>query len=374
MTTLSTQPSTPAATPATGAPPASEGPTVPEQAGLLLGHAAGYMATRIIEMGQRVGFIRTLADRPGATAQQLADATEADEFYTSVWCRGAFGAGVLERDGAGFRLAPHLDTLLVDDTSPAYAGGMFPLIQRPEMFGRFADELTSGARMWWNDTSPEWIDAVSGTGGPFYTRLVPGGLAQVPGLGERLADGGTIVDSACGAGKGLLRLAQHFPGSRIIGVDGDAHSVEQARERSAQAGLADRVEVHCQPLEEMRVPEPAALVINNISMHECRDADQVTQRVHEALEPGGWFAISDFPFPDTDEGLRSLPGRIMSGIQFFEAQIDDQLLPRSAYDTLLGRHGFTELGSVVLTPMHALTWGRRALYGARDRALRPARM
>jgi len=82
--------------------------------------------------------------------------------------------------------------------------------------------------------------------------------------------------------------------------------------------------------------------------------------VRAALEPGGWFLISDFPFPDTDEGLRSLPGRVMSGIQFFEAQIDDQLLPRAFYDGLLEGHGFVDMGSVQLTPMHALTWGRRA--------------
>ena len=74
--------------------------------------------------------------------------------------------------------------------------------------------------------------------------------------------------------------------------------------------------------------------------------------------PGGWFVISDFPFPDTDEGLRTAPGRIMSAIQFFEAQIDDQLLPRAAYDELLARHGFNDLAGRAITPMHAITWGR----------------
>ena len=94
-------------------------------------------------------------------------------------------------------------------------------------------------------------------------------------------------------------------------------------------------------------------------MHECRDIDLVAGNVLAALEPGGWFVISDFPFPDTEEGLRSVPGRVMGAIQFFEAQIDDQLLPRAWYDDLLARHGFTDLGSASLTPMHALTWGRR---------------
>jgi ubiquinone/menaquinone biosynthesis C-methylase UbiE len=252
-----------------------------------------------------------------------------------------------------------MDTLLLDPASPAYVGGIFPLAQQPEMFDRFSHNLHSGGRLWWNQTSPEWIANVATTGRPFYTRLVPGGLAQVPGLQERLDAGGRIVDTACGSGVGLVRLAQFYPDCELVGVDGDAHSIERARATLADLGLADRVELVTSALEEMRLDELASVVVNNISMHECRDIDRVTERVKAALEPGGWFVISDFPFPDTDDGLRSVPGRIMSGIQFFEAQIDDQLLPRSAYDRLLERHGFTDIGSFSITPMHAVTYGRR---------------
>ena len=45
------------------------------------------------------------------------------------------------------------------------------------------------------DTSPEWIAAVSGTGTPFYTRLIPGGLDRVPGVAEALAEGCRVVDT-----------------------------------------------------------------------------------------------------------------------------------------------------------------------------------
>ena len=132
-------------------------------------------------------------------------------------------AGVCERAGDGYRLAPHMATLLLDQSSPAYTGGVINVLEQHEMFGRFEASLASGARMWWADTSPEWIASVSVTGTPFYTRLVPGGLQQVPGLNERLAGGGVIVDSACGAGVGLVRLAAHYPDSRLVGVDGDPH-------------------------------------------------------------------------------------------------------------------------------------------------------
>ena len=93
-------------------------------------------------------------------------------------------------------------------------------------------------------------------------------------------------------------------------------------------------------------------------MHESRDIDRVAVNVAAALESGGWFVISDFPFPDSEDTLRSPAGRVMCGIQFFEAQIDDQLLPRAAHVDLLTRHGFTDIGTAALTPMHALTWGR----------------
>ena len=334
--------------------------TVQEQAPQLLGHLAGYVSHRTVSIGLRSGVIEALADVPeGWRVADLADQLGLDPDYLDVWCRAALGAGVCERHGDRYVLAPHMATLLLDVHSPAYVGGVFLVFEQDEMFDRFERVLDSGDRLWWDDTRPEWIDAVARTGTPFYTRLVPGGLAQVPGLQERLTGGARIVDTACGAGSGLVRLAEHYPGSQIVGVDGDEHSLQLAEKRIAEADLEDRVELHHSPLEEMELPDPATLMINNISMHECRDIDVATERVAAALEPGGWFVVSDFPYPTTDDGLTSVPGRIMTGIQYFEAQIDDQLLPRSAYDDLLDRHGFADLGAAELTPVHALTWGQK---------------
>lgn len=346
-------------TPTTTATAEQPAPTVPEQAGVLLNHLAGYMATRVLQMGLESGLLRGIATTPSVTPADLADHLGMDDFYVSVWCRAAFGAGVLDRSGDGYTLAAHMESLLFDESSPAFAGGMVTAVGRPEMFGRFAENLTTGERMWWDETSPEWIASVERTGRPFYTRLVGLGLGQVPGLQEALHGGGRVLDSACGAGAGLVQLAKAYPQSAVIGVDGDAHSIDRARAAVDAAGLTDRVELVVSPLEEMSVDEPVDVVINNISMHECRDIDQVTERVLAALRPGGWFIISDFPFPDTDEGLRTVPGRLMSGVQFFEAQIDDQLLPRAAYDELLAKHGFTDRGWFPLAPVHAVTYGRR---------------
>jgi SAM-dependent methyltransferase len=331
---------------------------IKESVGNMLGLLAGYVGHRTVATGLRAGLVAALARGGPATPDELADRACLDPFYTFAWCRAAYGAGVCDRDGDVYALAPNLATVLLDDTSPAYVGGVFNVLQQPEIFDRFEANLASGERLWWDGCSPEFIAAVGGTGRPFYRRLVPDGLARVPGLASALAQGCRVLDTACGAGHGLVMLAEACPKCEVSGVDGDPHSIDVACRTLAAAGLRDRVTVWDSPLEKLTVAEPYDVVINNISMHECRDIDAVARNVKAALKPGGVFVISDFPFPDDDDGLRSVPGRVMSGIQIFEAQIDDQLLPRGVYDDLLARHGFTGIGFASITPMHAVTWGR----------------
>lgn len=344
----------------TTAPVAVEEPSIKDQAGKVLAHIAGYVGGRTIEIGLAQGLIETLAQRrEGLTVEELAAEAKLDPFYVKVWCRSALANEILQRSDDAYRLAPHMQTVLLDRGSPAYAGGTLLVLAQPEVFDRFSETLASGERTWWDRCGPDFIEGVSGTGGAFYMRLIPGGLAQVPGLAETLQEGARILDTACGAGVGLVRLAEAYPSSTLAGADGDAYSLKRASERLGHHGLEDRVELVHTPLEELDREDEFDLVTNNISMHECRDIEQVTRNVKRALRPGGNFVISDFPFPDTDQALRTVPGRIMSGIQFFEAQIDDQLLPVATYLDLLDRHGFRNVGSFELTPVHAVTYGQK---------------
>lgn len=215
--------------------PASE-PAIQEQTQVGLAHAAGYVSYRTVAVGLRRGLVEALGEASGgATPDELADRLELDPFYVSVWCRSAFAAGICDRDHGIYRLAAHMATLLLDADSPAYLGGVFTTLEQPEVFDCFEASLASGERSWWDQTSPDWIAAVARAGTPFYTRLIPGGLEQVPGLGERLVAGCRVVDSACGAGVGIVRLAETYPACRVVGVDGDDHSIQQAGHSSQAA-------------------------------------------------------------------------------------------------------------------------------------------
>lgn len=188
---------------------------------------------------------------------------------------------------------------------------------------------------------------------------MPTGLSKIPGLQEQLTQGGAILELACGAGVGLVKKAHAYPNSTIVGVDGDAYSLELTAAHVRESGVGDRVSLVHSSLEDFSTSQRYDVAVNNISMHECRDIEKATANIHQALKPGGYFVISDFPFPESTEACRTIPARIMCGIQFFEALIDDQLLPSSTYVDLLTRHGFRNIGTVELSPVHALVHGQK---------------
>ena len=283
-----------------------------------------------------------------------------DPLYVHVWCRSAYASEVLDLgENETFTLAPHMDKLLLDQDFPGYIGALPIVLLQPEMFDRFAENFKSGDRIWWDQCSPAFIEGVSGTGRAFYNRLIPGGLSQVSGMSERLAEGATVLELAAGAGVGLVRMARSYPTCTFVGVDGDAYSLGLLEEKLRQEGLQDRVSLVRSTLEEFDAVDEYDLALINISMHECRDIEAVAGNVHRALKPGGHFVISDFPFPESTQGCRTVPARIMSGIQYFEALIDDQLMPTQAFVDLLGRHGFQDVASFDINPVHAVTHGRK---------------
>lgn len=329
---------------------------VQQQAANVMGHVAGLAATRTIQIGLEAGLFEALAESP-KTSDELASAKGIDTLYSMVWCRSAFANEVLEKDGDKYKLAPHIDKLLLDEEFPGFIGGMVRTITQPEVFDSFAEKLHSGERLWWDKCGPDFIESVGLTGRPFYTRMIANGFSQVPGLNERLEAGASVLELGCGAGIGLVKLARAYPKVSLVGLDGDAYSLDLVKQRLA--GESVEADLIHSTLEDFDIDSQHDVAFINISMHECRDLDKVTQNVHKALKPEGVFVISDMPFPETDEACRTVPARIMSAIQFFEGQIDDQLLPTRFYVDLLEKHGFRDVGSFDITPVHMVVHGQK---------------
>jgi hypothetical protein len=100
--------------------PSAAAPTLADQVSRLYDLIGGYHATQLIEIARQLGAWEALTSSPGATSEELATALGTDPFYTDVMCRTAFSFGLLEREGAGWRMALHFDQILGDPRSSFY--------------------------------------------------------------------------------------------------------------------------------------------------------------------------------------------------------------------------------------------------------------
>jgi SAM-dependent methyltransferase len=335
-------------------------PTVQEQSAKLLGPITGTATTWALELGLRLGLFDELAARPaGATVDELAGALGLDRRYTHVIARSAYAAEVLDLVDGRYRLADHMATLLLDEDHPAFLGGAVRvLVALRETFLDLRDLARTGGTEWWSDFDPEWIDAVGLHCQTYYRRILGAVLPQLPELAATFERGARYLDLACGTCRGPAKILEAYPATSVTAVDADAYTLEVAEREMKERGLGDRFRFVHSYLEDLDLDGGHDVAVINVSLHEARDIEAVVARAKDALDPGGTFLVSEFPFPAHEEECRTVPGRLMCGVQFFEAHIGCQLLPTQRFVDLLEGAGFHDVGAIDVTPTHVVVHGR----------------
>ena len=332
-----------------------------EPAAKILGPLSGTAIVWSLDLGLRLGIFEQLVERPsGVTAEEVANALDLDPQYTHVILRAAYAAEILDLDDGRYRLAEHMSTLLLDSDAPGYLGGAVrTFVALRETYLDLRSFARTGAREWWSDFDPEWIDAVAENGQTYYRRLLNLVVPRLPAVAGSLERGARYLDLACGVCRGPAKVAATFPRTTVTAVDGDAYTLEVAEREMKEQGLGDRFRFVHSMLEDLDIDGGHDLAVINISLHEARDIGRAVERAYAALDPGGTFLVSEFPFPDHEEDCRTVPGRLMCGVQFFEAHIGCQLLPTARFVDLLQRAGFREVGVIDVTPVHVVVHGTK---------------
>ena len=75
----------------------------------------------------------------------------------------------------------------------------------------------------------------------YLNNLASAWIPALDGVEAKLTAGARVADVGCGHGASTLLLAEEYPASSIVGFDAHEGSIESARKRAADAGLADRV-------------------------------------------------------------------------------------------------------------------------------------
>ena len=133
-----------------------------------------------------------------------------------------------------------------------------------------------------------------------------------------LKPGERLLDIGCGWGALAMRAAEKF-GAQVVGVTLSKQQYQLARERVAQAGLSDRVDIRLQDYRDLGADEGHFDKITSIGMFEhvgLKHLPAYFGRIHSLLKDGG-LALNH-GITSTDPGSGSAP---LGAAQFIEKYV-----------------------------------------------------
>jgi SAM-dependent methyltransferase len=330
-------------------------------AGRLFGAGIGALELCGMYLGIQLDLYRTLANGP-LSAAELADRTGCAERYLREWLQHQAVAGLLTVDDedpttARFALADGVTDVLVNETGPAYLGGLpRALAAVGRVLPALVDAYRIGAAVPYAAYGPDAVSAQSALNRPaFVNSLIREWLPQIPDVHARLRDSGRparVGDFGCGPGWSAIELAKAFPHLRVNGLDNDDASIAAARRNAVAHGVADRVDMEVRDLADETADWSARydVVFFFECVHDFPRPVEALRHARSALVPGGSVIVMDERAAETftapgDDIERFLAAAsavwcVPQGLVGAEPQPVGALFRPSTMDTLAGEAGY----------------------------------
>lgn len=278
---------------------------------------AAAQSAMLVCLGERLGLYRAMRGSGPLTPAELARRTGTDPRYVEEWLVNQAASGWVECDAAGgrFELSPEQAALFADEESPQFQGAAYqlclalvPALESLEAAFRSGQGLTPSS---YPAEVGRAVRRTSGVRTP--AALLQDWIPAMPGLEERLREGGRAADVGCGSGAAALALARSFEGLRVEGFDLDPEAVRAARAAALSEGLQDRVGFELTPAAGLP-GRGYALVLAVDVLHEVGAVEPVLEAIREALAPGGALLLVE-PYAGEDLAARLHPwGRLLSAV------------------------------------------------------------
>jgi 2-polyprenyl-3-methyl-5-hydroxy-6-metoxy-1,4-benzoquinol methylase len=205
----------------------------------------------LVVMGDKLGLYRALAAHGPLSTAELAERTRTTERYVREWCNAQAAGGYVhyDPDSGRYRLEPEQTVAFTESDSPAYLPGFFQLalgsvLDSPKITERVRD----GGGLGWHEHVHDVHEGCERFFRPGYNaHLIAEWLPALEGAVDKLKRGALVADVGCGHGASTILMAQAFPRSTFVGSDYHEGSIETARARAREAGVADRVRFDVAP-------------------------------------------------------------------------------------------------------------------------------
>jgi SAM-dependent methyltransferase len=268
--------------------------------------------TALVVMGDRLGLYRTMAGAGPLAPAELAERTGTAERYVREWLNAQAAGGYVsyDPDTGRYLLPPEQAVALTDSDSPAYLPGFFQIaLGSVTDSPNIVDAARTGAGFGWHEHVSDVHEGCERFFRPSYNaNLVPAWLPALDGVVDKLERGALVADAGCGHGSSTILMAQRFPNSVFVGSDYHAGSIETARRRAQDAGVADRVRFEIAPAASYPGVE-YDLVTMFDCLHDMGDPVGAARHVHGTLKRDGTWLIVEPMAADRVEGNLNPVGR-----------------------------------------------------------------
>jgi 2-polyprenyl-3-methyl-5-hydroxy-6-metoxy-1,4-benzoquinol methylase len=272
-----------------------------ERVGELVGRIAGYMVGGAvclsIWLGDELGLYEAMAGAGAMSADDVASTAGCNARLTREWLDGQAAAGLVAYDAAADRysLSDEAAMALANEDSPVFVargmnalGAMF--IDMEKVKGAFQGD----GGLSWGDHHPclfrgtEWFFRTG------YRAFLPSAwIPALDGVEAKLQSGARVADVGCGHGASAVVIAESYPASHVTGFDFHSPSIETARERAAEAGVADRAEFEV--ADATGYSGSYDLICFFDCLHDMGDPVGIARYAREHLEPDGTILLVE-PF------------------------------------------------------------------------------
>jgi 2-polyprenyl-3-methyl-5-hydroxy-6-metoxy-1,4-benzoquinol methylase len=200
----------------------------------------------LIRIGDRLGLYKALAAAGPLTPAELAKKTGTAERYIREWLSAEAAGGYVMYDPANgkFHLSEEQAFALADENSPAFLPGAFQVaLASVKAEDQIAERFKTGKGMGWHEHHPELFVGTERFFRPGYAaNLVSSWIPSLEGVEAKLKKGGRVADVGCGLGASTILMAKSYPKSEFVGFDYHDKSIETAKKRAKDAGVANRIQ------------------------------------------------------------------------------------------------------------------------------------